>query len=86
MSKTELPTSDQILTSHIFLTRGSDEHVEAALVCSEGRDLPVVSSQAGGSEAGLAPQEGWRLVYAVPTKLEAPLVRAAPEQTHVLRK
>lgn len=53
---------------------------------SEGRDLPVVSSQAGGSKTGLAAQEGRGLVYAVPTKLEAPLVRAAAEQAHVLRE
>ena len=53
---------------------------------AEGRDLPVVSGQTGSLEAGLAAQEGRRLVHAVPPKLEAPLVRAAAEQTHVLRE
>lgn len=57
--------------------------MEAALVRSEGRDLPVVSGQAGGSEAGLAAQEGRGLVHAVPPQLETPLVRAAAEQAHV---
>lgn len=72
------------LISRSFLCRRPDEHVEAALVRSEGRDLPVVPGQAGGSEAGLAAQEGRRLVHAVPPKLEAPLVRAAAEQADVL--
>lgn len=72
--------------AHIFLSRWPDEHVEAALVRAEGRDLPVVSGQAGGPEAGLAAQEGRGLVDAVPPKLEAPLVRAAAEQAHVLRE
>lgn len=44
----------------------------------------MVPSQAGGVEAGLAAQEGRRLVHAVPPQLEAPLVRAEAEQTHVL--
>lgn len=66
--------------------RRPDEHVEAALVRPEGRDLPVVPRQAGGAQAGLAAQEGRRLVHAVAAQLEAALVRAAAEQTHVLRE
>lgn len=69
-----------------LLPRGPDEHLEAALVRPQGRDLPVVPGQAGGPEAGLAAQEGRRLVHAVAPQLETPLVRAAPEQAHVLRE
>ncbi len=60
--------------------------MEAALVRPQRRDLPVVPGQAGSSEAGLAAQEGRGLVHAVPPQLEAPLVRSAAEQAHVLRE
>lgn len=50
----------------------------------QGRDLPVVPVEAGGPQAGLAAQEGRRLIHAVPAELEEALVRPPPVQAHVL--
>lgn len=60
--------------------------MEAPLVCAEGRDVSVVSEQAGGSEAGLAAEKGGRLVNTVTPQLETPLVCPASEQTYILRQ
>lgn len=64
--------------------RWPHEHLETPLVRPQGRNLPVVPLQAGGPQARLAAQEGWRLLHAVQEKLEEALVRPPPGQADVL--
>lgn len=64
--------------------RWSHDPMASSLVCPEGRDLHVVSGQAGLRQIRLALQERRRNVHLVSAQLEDALVRSAGVEAHVL--